>query len=275
MKKKSIFFLLIIIINLLLTIHKTKATEKEYEFDEEKDEEMTEKQRELIRRYEEEQTKQTEEEEEGKIKSSPNMKIQAIMPYNGDLHLKPGNTIRVVVGFLNTGENPFVVHYITGSMLLPDMSRILTNFTPSDYHNTKVMPKEEVSLPYLFYLQEGFEPRNYTIIMSVLYEEFAENRENFTDIFFNSTVIIDDITGSVDLSGVFTYMLLLGGFSYGGFRYYKYTSSKKKSAPSPNLTGKGKNQKINDDDEWLDGNARRRKKQKMKKNTPKNKKDQK
>jgi len=203
-------------------------------------------------------------EEEVVTTSAPDVSTASIFPHFPAKKFFVGEPVEILLGFVNSGEESYDLTHITASFNYPlDYSYYIQNFTAREY-NVSVKPSTQVSLAYTFLPDPLLEPRDFGLVCSVHYRDSQGN--NFTSVFFNSTVDMIEHSGGVDTQTFFVGIFALAFFGLIGFVIYRYLSSwsKRQGYTGGGSSDEGTTQSL--DNDWLQGTSAEVKRRKKKDN---------
>jgi len=188
------------------------------------------------------------------LTASPFAQTSLIFPNNPSHAFTPGEIVEAVLGFSNIGERMFNITTITASLrYLQDWRYAVQNFTKIVY-GTAVLPGEESSFLYVFRPDPLIEPRDFGLTMTVFYSD--STGQNFTSVFFNSTVSLVEPDESFDTQTLFTYVGVIAVVGLIGFLILKATGVlDKKGGKRRRNTGDTGSMSAGDANEWLEGTA--------------------
>jgi len=187
------------------------------------------------------------------LTSSGDVSTTFVFPTSAQKKFIIGQPIPLVLGFTNRGDKSFNVTYISASLRYPgDWRYIIQNYTRFIV-NTVVPPNEHASFLYNFLPDPMIEPRDFGLQANVYYVDTAG--ENYTTVYFNSTITLAEPSDGIDAQTLFTYVGILGVAGLIGFFVYKSGGSGKKrsSRSKPVEYGTQKSDVL--DNEWLTGTA--------------------
>lgn len=147
------------------------------------------------------------EEEEVLLKPSPDASTTILFTEPAqNTEFAAGKMVKFLVGFLNNGEQHFVVETMDASFRYPqDFSFYLQNFTVSKFERL-VEPKQQVTFEYAFTPSETFNARPFGLTVNVNYRD-AEGKI-FQDAVFNDTITIVELDDGLDGETFFMYIFL-------------------------------------------------------------------
>jgi hypothetical protein len=136
-----------------------------------------------------------------------------------------GDKVEVLCGMRNAGDETLHISFMTGSLNNPyDFGEYLTNFSEVTVNRT-IAPHSEVSLDYKFDLPEfGVRVGPYIIALTVFYAA-GEGADalNYSNTFFNETIVATEAPGSLDSKTFFTLAIILTV----GFVFFHMSMKKK------------------------------------------------
>lgn len=147
------------------------------------------------------------EEEEVLLKPSPDASTTILFTQPPQsTEFAAGKLVKFLVGFLNNGEQQFVVETMDASFRYPqDFSFYLQNFTIAKFERL-VEPKQQVTFEYAFTPSETFNARPFGLTVNVNYRD-AEGKI-FQDAVFNDTITIVEVDDGLDGETFFMYVFL-------------------------------------------------------------------
>lgn len=156
----------------------------------------------------------------GRSYESPDVEVSYVLPENANKKFSVGKKSKILLGFTNTGLNPFTVYGIRGYISHPqDASFVVQNFTAIRY-NTTIQPEETNSLAYEFFPDSRLETVSFGVTFQVFY--INEDNDTFVHHFFNETVTFVENDEVFDVQQYYLYATLLAVF--GGLAYYAYVN---------------------------------------------------
>ena len=172
--------------------------------------------------------------------------------------LPSGETLKVLLGFHNSGGTPLNVTHIAGSLNLPNMfSFHVTNFTVSEYLSI-VEPGKEASFEYRFELDPLLAGHDFQLAFTAFY---ADDADNYATTFYNGTLTILDPIGVFDTQTMFMYAIFASVFAFAV--YFGLQATGMLPAVKKAL-GMGKKKRVKKtetgtrgatDDDWLKGTS--------------------
>lgn len=205
-----------------------------------------------------ESTEEEEEEEEELIGPSPD--AETIIMFKGDHdedkspEFYAGSKVHSLVGFTNTGEQPFVITGIEASFRYPqDFSYYIQNFSMV-YFETYVPPSTQATFDYIFKPSETLYARPFGLVVNIYYKD--EEGNEFRHAAFNNTVNIVEVQEGFDAETFFIYLFMVSGLCLLMFIiHYVWTTVKRgggrplKKAPPVEMGTGNKRNKV--DYSWL------------------------
>jgi len=178
--------------------------------------------------------KEQEEEEEVSLKPSPDAATTIIFTQPAQSTEFPaGKLVKCLVGFVNNGDQHFIVETMDASFRYPqDFSIYLQNFTVAKFERL-VESKQQITLEYAFQTSETFNARPFGLTVSLNYRD-AEGKI-FQDAVFNDTITIVELDDGLDGETFFLYVFLaaLSVLTLVGVQQLLASLSKKKSKSKP------------------------------------------
>jgi len=144
-----------------------------------------------------------------------------LFPEHPDLELPAGEVIEVLLGFTNKHQLPteeegeenavtgttYNVTMIFASLNHPsDFRYFIQNYSRFDY-GVLVGPSEEATFSYRFRPDPLLEPRDFGLMVHVIYEDINANITH-VNTFFNSTIEVTEPLSTFDLQLAFTYFVV-------------------------------------------------------------------
>jgi hypothetical protein len=174
-------------------------------------------------------------------------------PEHEDKKFPIGQVVTALCHFSNTGNSPFNITAIMGSLNSPfNFDFYIQNYSYKPV-GIVVNPGEEVSLDYQFQLHPNLEPTEYVIAHTVFYEN--QQRNPFSSTFFNETVELYYPTSDFDLQ---TLGQLFGGIAFSiatiAITFFLCTIDQRSPTSAfATIGSKSKASKAasNDDDDWV------------------------
>eukprot|EP01129_Flabellula_baltica_P002266 TRINITY_DN12094_c0_g1_i1.p1 TRINITY_DN12094_c0_g1~~TRINITY_DN12094_c0_g1_i1.p1 ORF type:complete len:231 (-),score=63.08 TRINITY_DN12094_c0_g1_i1:43-735(-) len=158
--------------------------------------------------------------------SAPDVQTTVLFPDHVDRNIPMGEVSELLLGFENDGDMFFNVTFIRASFFYLIDGTIFRNLTTFQYDQI-VAPKETATFAYQFYCDFSLEPRDYGMLASVYYSDHENN--NYTTVFFNGTINIYEPATELDVTTIFSTLLLLGIVGLVGFFGLKMQNPKKKT----------------------------------------------
>eukprot|EP01112_Ceratiomyxa_fruticulosa_P014241 TRINITY_DN4062_c0_g1_i1.p1 TRINITY_DN4062_c0_g1~~TRINITY_DN4062_c0_g1_i1.p1 ORF type:complete len:275 (-),score=82.34 TRINITY_DN4062_c0_g1_i1:25-849(-) len=162
-----------------------------------------------------------------------------LFPEHPELQLPAGEIIEVLLGFTNKHQLPseegeenvvpgttYNVTMIFASLNHPsDFRYFIQNYSRFDY-GVLVGPGEEATFSYRFRPDPLLEPRDFGLMVHVIYEDINANITH-VNTFFNRTVEIAEPLSTFDLQLALTYVFAFVGIAAGAFFAYNKASGGK------------------------------------------------
>lgn len=121
--------------------------------------------------------------------------------------LPGGQPVEFLVGFLNKGEEPFLIETVEASFRYPmDFNYYIQNFSAIAY-NREVKSKNEATVSYAFLPSEQFAGRPFGLNIALSYRDV--NGIQYTESVFNETVNIIELDEGLDGETFFLYIFLI------------------------------------------------------------------
>merc|ERR1712098_445021 len=209
----------------------------------------------------EDTAEETTEEDDSKKTTSPDADTTILFtkpPGTSNMELPAGQTVELLVGFTNKGEQDMIVDSLEASLRYPmDFTFHTQNFSAVTYSKT-VKPKQQATVAYSFIPADAFAGRPIGLTVQLNYRDAAGNF--FIDPVFNETVQIVEFDEGFDTETFFMYVSLAGSavlLLFPAFNSLTGGSKKKASARSRAAveTGTGKDDDV--DYEWIPQSALR------------------
>jgi len=174
---------------------------------------------------------------EEKIISSPDVKIEKLLPRFNDTNIPLGEVGDILIGFINNGNKVFNVTFIRSSLVYLYDNSVFRNFTTYKYDQI-VGPHEVASFTYQFVADFSLEPREYGLLTIIQYTD--SDNFNYTNT-FNYTITLFEPNTEFDMKNLFSYMLGASFFGLIGFVVSKLRTKKSKKGSKgtnqPNISG--------------------------------------
>jgi len=164
------------------------------------------------------------------LPSSPDITTTVYFPDFTDKRFTAGDEVAVLIGVSNSGDRPYNLTYITGSLHSPfDYSYYIQNFTVS-LINAVVDAGSEISLEYRFKPDPNLEPLEFHFSGYFLYNT-TDDREIYRSTFFNGTVELVEKNREFNTRTIFSYVLVLAVIGLAGYFFFesKYSKSVRRS----------------------------------------------
>lgn len=158
--------------------------------------------------------------------ASPDLTTPIIFPQSYERKFPIGDPIDLLVGLSNNGDSSFNVTIISASLVHPqDLSIYVQNF--SRRHISHILdPSSQATFSYTFFPDPMLEPRDFRLIASVYYHSLLGDGE-FCSVVFNGTIILEDVSETLDIQTLFTYVGLFGMIGLIGYVIIRSFSSMK------------------------------------------------
>jgi hypothetical protein len=144
------------------------------------------------------------------------------------------------------------VTHIEASLNYPtDLRILIQNLTRMEY-GVVVEPSEQASFAYFFRPERMLEPMKFGLLARVYY--YDEDMVNYTTVFFNNTVFLEEEESTFDTKTLFTYVLglaVIGLIAYLG--YNKFIAKKISKGRKYVEMGTEEKRPRVDHNEWLVG----------------------
>jgi len=189
------------------------------------------------------------------LEPSPDVTTYFVFPTSEKKAFTLGKPIDLVVGFINNGKAAFNVTGLQASLLHPqDFSVYVQNYTQRQLLVT-VQPTQQVSLLYSFLPDAFLEPRDFGLLARVFYT-LDNGAANYSNIFYNGSVILEEPEEPLDAQTLFTYVGLLGVAGLVVFLVYRaLTGGSKRRSRRPATKVEMGTQRVSYDSEWLEGTS--------------------
>eukprot|EP01130_Rhizamoeba_saxonica_P000080 TRINITY_DN10100_c0_g1_i1.p1 TRINITY_DN10100_c0_g1~~TRINITY_DN10100_c0_g1_i1.p1 ORF type:complete len:222 (-),score=41.95 TRINITY_DN10100_c0_g1_i1:22-687(-) len=161
--------------------------------------------------------------QEQKIYASRNITTSAVFPRHNSMKVPAGEVVELLLGFKNIGDKAVNVTYIRSNLLFNYDKSVIKNFTTFAYGDV-VMPGEEATFSYSFYIDQMVQPSNYGFISAVYY--YDEQYQNYTTVFFNGTIDVIEAERDIDVSNFFGLVFLAGIIAIAGYVYIQTKQGK-------------------------------------------------
>jgi hypothetical protein len=149
------------------------------------------------------------------IGPSPDVSTVFVFPDHPNKVITAGEIVEVLLGFVNNGDREFNITYVFASLNHPlDYRYYIQNYTRAEY-GLLVQPNEQVSVSYRFRPDPLLEPRDFGLVVNVLYED--ESGRIYHNAFFNGTVTIEEPDTGFDLQQLFLTVGFFGVLGLGGY----------------------------------------------------------
>jgi hypothetical protein len=150
--------------------------------------------------------------------SAPGVEVQAWFPSHPRLQFPLGETVDVVVGFSNSGEEAYNVSAIQGSLHSAAQWNLwVQNFTLA-LQNLSLKPGEQGSLQYKFKPDRMLQPREFLVALHVFYNGLATPHHSLA---FNKTVDIIELPKLVDFELIGLYGIMFAVLAAIGYAVYR------------------------------------------------------
>jgi translocon-associated protein subunit alpha len=137
--------------------------------------------------------------------------------------------IRMMIHFRNKGQQAISVDWLDASLRYPmDYSYIITNFTSVRYSH-EVLPKQESSFAYGFFLSDAFHSRPFTLSINLHYHDVSG--KFFTSAVFNETINVYEVEEGFDSQTFFLYVIFAALVVLGAVLIQQYVSQKQRKRP--------------------------------------------
>ena len=121
-------------------------------------------------------------------------------PGNPEGKLLSGESLKVILGFRNSGETTLTVSQIAGSLNSPfRFNMYVTNFSAVTY-NSVVEPGKETSFEYMFQIDPQLAGHEFTLALTAFY---LDDSEHYSSTFINTSFPVFDPVASFDSKTVF------------------------------------------------------------------------
>jgi len=164
------------------------------------------------------------------LPSSPDISTTVYFPQFTDKRFTAGEEVSVLIGVSNSGDRPYNLTYITGSLHSPfDYSYYIQNFTVG-LINAVVDAGTEISVEYRFKPDPNLEPLEFHFSGYFLYNT-TDDREIYRSTFYNGTVELLEKSRDFNTRTIFSYVLVLAVVGLIGYFLFesKYTKSVRRS----------------------------------------------
>jgi len=182
--------------------------------------------------------------------ASPDIDTVVVIPSLPTRDWPIGKPVSALVGMVNTGDTPVIVHFMMGSINSPfDFSYHVQNLSLVVVNQT-LDAGEERTFEYRFMPHPNLDPIELRVAMTIFYEE--EGLRSFGSTFFNETVTFFEPNTELDLKSFSKYSF---GFTVGGlliFALYSIFGPEKKRSRKKAIPQK-KNLSAADKNDWLEG----------------------
>jgi hypothetical protein len=186
--------------------------------------------------------------------ASPDIETKVVIPNFNNNEMTVGKKLTAVVGIVNTGETPVVLHFIMGSVNSPfDFNYHIQNFSLTVINST-LEAGEERTLEYQFMPHPNLDPIELRVAMTVFYEEAGIR--SFSTTFFNETVSFVEGSLEFDLKSLSKYSagITIGTAFIGALYMLLVTPTKGKSSrKTRDYSASKKTMSVEEANEWIQG----------------------
>jgi len=197
-------------------------------------------------------TQQQQQQQQMLNEASPDITASFIFPKYGSTRVVAGEPVEALISFINTGENPFTITGIAGSLRHPlDFRYIIQNYSLSEF-SVSIAPHEEISMSYLFHPWE-LEARDYYFQGDVFYQDHEDRLFYMT--WYNGTVTLLEPPPSIETRTFFTICAVLVGLTLLGYFGSRSYFSRKTQQEKQARKERGTRSDPAADNEWLVGTA--------------------
>lgn len=170
-----------------------------------------------------------------------------------NMELPAGQTVELLVGFTNKGDQEMTVDSLEASLRYPmDFTFHIQNFSAIAYGKT-VKPKQQATVAYSFVPADAFAGRPIGLTINLNYRDAAGNF--FIDPVFNETVQIVEFDEGFDTETFFMYVCIAGATVLLLFLGFNLLSGKKSRSTKAVETGTDADDGV--DYEWIPKSALR------------------
>ena len=168
------------------------------------------------------------------------------------LDLPGGKSVEFLIGFLNKGQQEFVIETVEASFRYPmDFNYFIQNFSAIAY-NREVRPGSEATVSYSFMPSDQYAGRPFGLNIALNYRDALGAQ--FTESVFNETILISEVDEGLDGETFFLYILMAGVvvlLLVIGQQYLLGSSGKRKRSAAKKTIETGTTNDSNIDYEWL------------------------
>ncbi|EFA77066.1 translocon-associated protein TRAP alpha subunit [Heterostelium album PN500] len=177
-----------------------------------------------------------------------------IFPDYPNKEFPAGSVIEVLVGFSNNAEVAYNVSGIFASLNHPqEMKYYIQNYTRGEY-GIAVQPGQHTTLAYRFVPDALLDPRQFGLLISM---DYQNELQNFTQTFFNSTVLITEKPSTFDLEQFFLILFAVGIVGLVVFLVQGKLPKSKKPRSNKSTSSTSSSSVVSSDDtsDWLEGTS--------------------
>ena len=168
------------------------------------------------------------------------------------LDLPGGKPVEFLIGFLNKGQQQFVIETVEASFRYPmDFNYFIQNFSAIAY-NREVRAGSEATVAYSFMPSDQYAGRPFGLNIALNYRDALGAQ--FTESVFNETILISEVDEGLDGETFFLYILMAGVvvlLLVIGQQYLLGSSGKRKRSAAKKTIETGTTNDSNIDYEWL------------------------
>ena len=168
------------------------------------------------------------------------------------LDLPGGKPVEFLIGFLNKGQQEFVIETVEASFRYPmDFNYFIQNFSAIAY-NREVRAGSEATVAYSFMPSDQYAGRPFGLNIALNYRDALGAQ--FTESVFNETILISEVDEGLDGETFFLYILMAGVvvlLLVIGQQYLLGSSGKRKRSAAKKTIETGTTNDSNIDYEWL------------------------